>query len=97
MQSCLLLDAIGNTQVDPSKATGSAQVVYSIGKPVCFHFRCTTHNYYDRISLPIHPRMGTGLSTYRIKGTGREVLAGDAVLRSESDGEQCSVVGRPSV
>ena len=39
--------------------------------------------------------MGTGLSTYRIKGTGRGVLAGDAVLRPESDGEQCSVLGRP--
>ena len=74
-QACLLLDAVGNTQVDPREAMGSAHVVYSIGKLVCFHFRCTTHNCYDRISLPIHPGMGTGLSTYRIKGTGREVLA----------------------
>ena len=40
--------------------------------------------------------MGTGLSTYRIKGTGRNVLACDAVLRPESDGGQCSAVGRPS-
>ena len=91
-----MLDAVGNTQVDPSKAMASARVVYSIGKPVCFHFRCTTHNFYNCISSPIHPKMGTGLFTYRIKGTGCKVLACDAVLWPESDGEQCSIVGRPS-
>ena len=40
--------------------------------------------------------MGTGLTMYRIKGTGCEVLAGDAVLRSGSDGGRCSVVGKLS-
>ena len=40
--------------------------------------------------------MGTGLNTYRIKGTGRKVRAGDAVLWSGSDGGRCSFVGKPS-
>ena len=39
--------------------------------------------------------MGTGLTTYRSKGTGHEVLAGDAVLWSRLDGGRCSVVGEP--
>ena len=37
--------------------------------------------------------MGTGLTTYRIKGTGHKILSGNAVLWSRSDDGRCSIVG----
>ncbi len=39
-----------------AEATGSTRVGDCIGKLVMLPFYCTTHDCYDRISLPIHPR-----------------------------------------
>ena len=64
---------------------------------LCFHFISTTHDCYDRTSLPIHTRW----ALVRPRTASREqdvrylqVIV--AVLRPESDGEQGSIVGKPS-
>jgi hypothetical protein len=92
----LLLNAVSNSQSGPKQGYGIRASSDFIGKPVMLPFYQYTHGCYDCISLPSHPRDRNWSSTHRIKGTGRKVLACDEVLWPESDGEQCSVVGRPS-
>ena len=60
----------------------------------CYHF----YQYYSQLLLLFEftnppQEWALALIMYRIKGAGRKVLAGDAVLWSGSDGGRCSVVG----
>ena len=62
----------------------------------CYHF----HQYNSQLLLLFEftnppQEWALALIMYRIKGAGRKVLAGDAVLWSGSDGGRCSLIGEP--